>query len=143
MPVSQGQYLKESGSGSFRPARLCSGKSFAHQSLDRGEVSFGKILEAPFAFGEGCLGDGEWLNHRQQMAVVIHQFEFDHAEVAWIAGDRQGGFGLVAVGVDQRLEAEALEPLRDSAAVPAQHLRRILHIETLLPQAIQHGGVPG
>jgi hypothetical protein len=92
--------FKESGSGSFRAGRLCFGKSLAHQSLDRDEVSFGKILEAPFAIGKGCVGGGERLDHSQQMAVVIHQFELDHAEVAWITGDRQGGFGLVAVGVD-------------------------------------------
>lgn len=62
----------------------------------RGKMALRKIFEAAFALGEGVVGGLEGFDYRQQMAVVIHQLEFDGAHLRRVAGDRQGRLGLVA-----------------------------------------------
>ena len=82
-------------------------------------MSVGKVFESPFAIEEGFVGCGEGLDHGHEMAVVVHELQFDGSQMARIAGDGQCGFSLVAVSFDQRLEAEALQSLCDGASIPA------------------------
>lgn len=78
-----------------------------------------QVFEAPFAIDECLIGGGEGFDHGHEMAVVVHEFELDDSQVARIAGDSQCGVSLIAIGIDQRLEAEPLQPLCDGAPVPA------------------------
>ena len=78
-----------------------------------------QVLESPFAIEERFVGCGEGLDYRDEVAVVVHELQFDGPQMAGIAGDGQCGFSLVAISFDQRLEAEALQSMRHGAAVPA------------------------
>lgn len=77
-----------------------------------------EVFESPFAIEESFVGCGEGLDHGHEVAVVVHEFQFNGSQMAGIAGDGQCGFSLVAIGFHQRLEAEALQSLRDGAAIP-------------------------
>jgi len=103
------------------------------QCFDRSEVSIRQVLEAPSAVEEGFVGGGEGIDHGHEVIVVVHELEFDSSQMARIAGDGEGGLGLVAVGFNKGLEAEALQSLSDGAAVPTERLGRGLHVEALLP----------
>lgn len=96
-------------------------------------MSIGKVLEAAFAVEEGFVGRGESFDYGHEVAVVVHELQFDGSQVAWISGDGEGGLGLVGVGLHQRLEAEPFQSLGDGAAVPTEHFCRGLHVEALLP----------
>ena len=77
-----------------------------------------EVLESPFAIEESFIGCREGLDHGQEVAVVVHELQFNGSQMAGITGDGQCGFSLVAIGFHQRLEAEALQSLRHGAAVP-------------------------
>lgn len=49
------------------------------QGFDGFEMPFGEILEAPFAIEQGFLRGGEGLDRFHQVAVIVHQFQFDRA----------------------------------------------------------------
>ena len=82
-------------------------------------MSIWEVLESPFAIEESFVGCGEGFDHGHEMAVVVHELQFNGSQMAGITGDGQCGFSLVAIGFHQRLEAEALQSLRDGAAIPA------------------------
>ena len=77
-----------------------------------------QVLESPFAIEKRFVGCGEGFEHGHEMAMIVHELQFNGSQMAGIAGDGQCGFRLIAIGLDQRLEAEALQSLRDGAAVP-------------------------
>ena len=77
-----------------------------------------EVLESPFAIEESFVGSGEGLDHGHEVAVVVHELQLYGSQIAGITGDGQCGFSLVAIGFHQRLEAEALQSLRDGAAIP-------------------------
>ena len=81
-------------------------------------MSVGEVFESPFAIEKRFIGCSEGLDHRQEVAVVVHELQFDGSQMAGIAGDSQCGFSLIAISLDQRLEAEALQSLRHGAPVP-------------------------
>ena len=82
-------------------------------------MSVREVFESPFAIEEGFVGRGERLDHGHEVAVIVHDLQFNGSQMAGVAGDGQCGFSLIAIGVDQSLKAEALQPLRHGAAVPA------------------------
>ena len=102
-----------------------------------------KIFESSFAIEEGFVCRGEGLDHGHEVAVVVHELQFDGSQMAGIAGDGQCSFSLIAISLDQRLEAEALQSLSHGAAIPPQRLRRRLHVEVMLPQTVQHRCIAG
>ena len=99
-------------------------------------MSVGKVFEAPFAIEESLVGGGEGFDHGHEVAVIVHELQFDGPQMAGIAGDGQCGFRLITTSLDQRLEAEALQSLRHRAPVPPKDLCGRLHVETLLSQTI-------
>ena len=78
----------------------------------------GEVFESPFTIEESLVGCGEGLDHGHEMAMVVHEFQFNGSQMAGITGDGQGSFRLITISLDQRLEAEALQSLRHCAAVP-------------------------
>ena len=82
-------------------------------------MSVGEVFESPFAIEKRFIGCGEGLDHGHEVAVVVHELQFNGSQMAGIAGDGQCGFSLITIGFHQRLEAEALQSLRDGAAIPA------------------------
>jgi hypothetical protein len=81
-------------------------------------VAVGEALEAPCAVEKGFVGGGEGFDHGHEVAVIVHELQFNGSQMAGIAGDGQCGFSLITVSLDQHLEAEALQSLRHGAAVP-------------------------
>ena len=77
-----------------------------------------EVFESPFAIEESFVGCGEGLDHRHEVAVVVHELQFNGSQMAGITCDGQCGFSLITISLDQRLEAEALQSLRHGAAVP-------------------------
>src|SRR5437867_5996851 len=106
-------------------------------------MSVGEVIESPFAIEESFVGCGEGFDHGHEMAVVVHELQFDGSQMAGIAGYGQCGLSLITISLDQGLEAEALQSLRHGAAVPPQRLRRRLHVKAMLPQTIQHRCIAG
>ncbi len=78
-----------------------------------------EVLESPFAIEESFVGGGEGLDHGHEMAVVVHELQFDGSQMAGIAGDGHRGVSLITISLNQRLEAEALQSLCDGASIPA------------------------
>lgn len=78
----------------------------------------GEVFEAPFAIEEGFVDCGEGLDHGHEVAVVVHELQFNGSQVAWVAGDGQCSVSLIPISLDQRLKTEALQSLRHGAAVP-------------------------
>ena len=78
----------------------------------------GEVFESPFTIEESLVGCGEGLDHGHEMAMVVHEFQFNGSQMAGITGDGQGSFRLITISLDQRLEAEALQSLRHGTAVP-------------------------
>ena len=81
-------------------------------------MSVGEVLESPFAIEESFVGCGEGFDHGHEMAVVVHELQFNGSQMARIAGDGQCGFSLITISLNQRLEAEAFQSLRHGAAIP-------------------------
>ena len=81
-------------------------------------MAVGEVFESPFAIGERFVGCGEWFDHGHEVAVVVHEFQFNGSQMAGIAGDSECGVSLIACSFDQRLEAEAFQSLRHRAAIP-------------------------
>jgi len=81
-------------------------------------MPIGEVFESPFAIEESFVGCGEEFDHGHEVAVVVHELQFDGPQMAGIAGDGQCGFRLIAISLDQCLEAKALQSLRHGAAVP-------------------------
>ncbi len=81
-------------------------------------MSVWEVFESSFAIEEGFVGCGEGFDHGNEVAVVVHELQFDGSQMAGIAGDGQCGLTLIAISLNQRLEAEALQSLRHGAAVP-------------------------
>jgi len=81
-------------------------------------VPVGEVFEAPFAIEEGFVRCGEGFDHGNQMIVVVHKLQFNSSQIARIACDGECGVDLIAVCLDQRLEAEALQSLRHGTTVP-------------------------
>lgn len=77
-----------------------------------------EVFESPFAIQESFIGCGEGLDHGHEVAVVVHEPQFNGSQMAGIAGDGQCGFSLIAISFDQSLETEALQSLRHGAAIP-------------------------
>ena len=67
-----------------------------------------EVFESPFTFEESLVGCGEGLDHGHEMAMVVHELQFNGSQMAGIAGDGECGLSLIAISFDQRLEAEAL-----------------------------------
>ena len=63
-------------------------------------MSVGEVFESPFAIEESFVGCGEWLNHGHEVAVVVHELQFNGSQMTRIAGDGQRGFGLIAISLD-------------------------------------------
>lgn len=83
-------------------------KILTNQRLDCSEVPVGEIFESPFAIEKCLVGCREGFDHGHEVAVVIHEFQLNSSQMAGIAGDGQRGFRVIALCLDQRLEAEAL-----------------------------------
>ena len=81
-------------------------------------MSVGEVFKSPFAFEESFVGCGEGFDHGHEMAMVVHELQFNGSQMAGIAGDGQCSFRLITISFDQRLEGEALQSLRHGAAVP-------------------------
>ena len=81
-------------------------------------MSVGEVFESPFTIEESFAGCGEGLDHGHEVAVVVHELQFNGSQMAGITGDRHCSFGLITISLDQRLEAEALQSLCHGAAVP-------------------------
>ena len=79
-----------------------------NQRLDCSEVTVGEIFEAPFAIEEGLVGCGEGFDDGHEVGVVVHELQLNGSQMALIAGDGQRSFRVIALRLDQRLEAEAL-----------------------------------
>src|SRR2546425_859364 len=110
----------------------------ADQQVERAEVALGQVLEATPARGDGGLGGVESLDGSQQVLVILAELQLYGAGERRVAGQCQGGLRHVAAGLDQRAEAEALEPLSHRAPVPPQGPRGRLHVELVSPQAGEH-----
>src|SRR3990170_3107444 len=115
------------------------------EKLERAEVALREVLEAPAAGGDGGLGALEALDDPQQVLVVLAELQLHAPDERRVAGQGQRGPRAVAAGLDQGAEAEALEPLRHGAAVPAERARGRLHVEGVAPEAREDGdlAVPG
>ena len=100
-----------------------------------------QVLEATSAVSQGFVCRGEGFDHGEEVLIVVRQFELDGAHMTWIPRDGLYGFRVIPVRFDERLETHSFEALRDGAAVPPQCLSRDLHVEAMLPQAVQHGMV--
>ena len=94
-----------------------------------------QVLESALTLDQSMGGGHKRFNHGQQMAVV-HKLGFDGPQMAGAARDCKCGAGLVAIGFDQSLEAEAFQSLCDGAPVATQHFCGGLHIEPMLSEAI-------
>lgn len=81
-------------------------------------MSIRQVFESPFAIEERFVGCGEGLDHGHEMAVVVHELQFDGSQMAGVSGDGQCGFSLITISFDQRSEAEALQSLCHGAAIP-------------------------
>ena len=66
-------------------------KVFPYKRLNRWEMSVGEILKAAPAICEGFLNGAKRLDHRDEMTIVVHEFNFDGSEMSGVAGDRDGG----------------------------------------------------
>ena len=78
----------------------------------------GEVFESPFAIEERFVGCGEGFDHEHEVAVVVHQLQFNGPQLAEVAGDGKCGVSLITVSFDQCLEAEALQSLCHCAAIP-------------------------
>src|SRR6267378_1539269 len=112
-----------------------------NQKLERAEMAVGEVLEPAPAGGDGGLGAVEAGDRAKQVLVVLAQLQLDGAGERRIAGQLQRRPVAVAAGVDQRAEAQALQPLGDGAAVPAELAGARLHVKAVTPQGREHGGV--
>ena len=83
-------------------------KVLPYQCLDRSEVPIGQVFESPLTIEEGFARCGEWIDHGDQMIVVVHELQFNGSQMARIACDGECSVGLIAGCLDQRLEAEPL-----------------------------------
>src|SRR5881396_2408404 len=95
-------------------------EGLADQELERAEVALGEVLEPATAGGDGGLGAIEAGDRAEQVLVVLAQLQLDGPGERRVAGQLQRRPVAVAAGVDQRAEAQALQPLGDGAAVPAE-----------------------
>lgn len=67
----------------------------------------GEVFESPFTVEERFVSCGEGFDHGHEMAVVVHELQFNGSQMAGVAGDGQCGVSLIAGSFDQRLKAEA------------------------------------
>src|SRR5206468_11763224 len=119
IPASPGALPLTTSRGWDRGGRSAALEVLADQELQRAEVSLREVLEAPPARGGRVVGRIEALDDPQQVLGVLAQLHLDGGAERRVAGQGQRGLGPVAVRLDQRAEAEPLEPLRHRAPVPA------------------------
>ena len=50
-------------------------------------MSVGEVFESPFAIEKRFVGCGEGFDHRQEVAMVVHELQFNGSQMAGIAGD--------------------------------------------------------
>src|SRR6185436_3822756 len=80
------------------------------------------------------IGGLEAVDRAEQMLVIFAQLQLDGAAEGRVAGELRGRARRIAASIDERTEAEALQPLRHGAAVPAERPRRRLHVEAVMPE---------
>ena len=73
--------------------------------------------------------------------MILAELQLHRAAERRVVGQGQGSLPPVAIGLDQRAEAEPLEPLGHRAPVPSERPRRRLHIEPVGTQAVEDRGV--
>src|SRR2546427_907795 len=113
----------------------------ADEGLEGAEVALGEVLEAASRRGDGGLGGVESGHGAEEVFVVLAELELDGPGELGIAGKVEGGAGPISTGLDQRAEAQPLEPLGDRAPVPSELSRGRLHVEAVAPEAEKHGGI--
>ena len=105
-----------------------------YEELQGAEVAFGQVLEASPARGDRVVGSIETFDDSQQVLGVLAQFQLYRAAERRVAGKRQRCLGPVAVRLDERAEAEPLEPLSHRAPIPSERSGGCLHVEPVLAE---------
>src|SRR5262249_15416124 len=129
--------------GSDARGRRAPGERLADQELERSEVTLGQVLEASAARGDGLVGRGEALDYFREVLGVLAELQLHRPADRGVTGQRQRRLLPVAARLDQRAEAEALEPLVHGTPVPSESPGGRLHVESVLAQRSEDGGVAG
>src|SRR5262245_3278783 len=127
--------------GSDARGRRAPGERLADQELQRSEVTLGEVLEAPAARGDGLVGRGEAFDYLREVLGVLAELQLDRPAERGVGGQRQRRLLPIAARLDQRAEAEALEPLGHRAPVPSESPGGRLHVESVLAQRSEDRGV--